>query len=91
MTSDPCSLLQDGVDGDVADDGDGVVLAMEHIILEAYRLMQAGQPQQAEYLLIEGPVPSPVRLPRVHMMMVVLICTRGFLQVILRTSTSSKA
>ncbi len=51
------TALQDGSDTGDGDD-DGVALAMERIILEAYRLMQAGQPQQAEYLLIEGPAPS---------------------------------
>ncbi len=57
---------QDEVENGVAND-DGVALAMERIIMEAYRLMQAGQPQQAEYLLIEGailptmPMPSPLR------------------------------
>ena len=51
---------QAGPGEDFADEG-GVALAMEHVILEAYRLMQAGQPQQAEYLLIEGPTQPVVR------------------------------
>ena len=56
------AALQDALGDDVADDG-GVALAMERIILEAYRLMQAGHPQRAEYLLIEGATLSLTQYP----------------------------
>ena len=49
------AAVEDGLGRDDADEDARVGLATERVILEAYRLMQAGQPQQAEYLLIEGP------------------------------------